>query len=95
MYVKATERFARDASLVLTDSRVSSKSELAEKARIPDEKIKVLYPWVGEEFRRPIPLEDVDRVRRRYQLPNNFWLYLGGYDYREKRRSVNPSIWRR
>ena len=82
LYMKATERFGREASLVLTDSEFS-KSDLVNRANIPPEKIDVLYPWVGNEFINPILEEEIESFRRRCHLPPRFWLYLGGYDYRK------------
>lgn len=77
-----TERFAASASLVLTDSEFSRK-DLIRRARIPRSKLRVLYPWVGNEFLRTIPSEEIELVRQRFKLPRRFWLYLGGYDYRK------------
>lgn len=81
-YVMATERFAAQASLVLTDSAFS-RDELVTKVKIDPHRIEVLYPWVGNEFLAPISQDDVARLRRRLDLPSRFWLYLGGYDYRK------------
>lgn len=81
-YMRATERFAAKASLVLTDS-VFSRDQLISKLRIEPDRIEVLYPWVGNEFLAPISHEDVAALRTRLKLPNRFWLYLGGYDYRK------------
>jgi glycosyltransferase involved in cell wall biosynthesis len=82
LYLLATERFARRARLVLTSSNFS-KSELVEKVRIAPDKIEILYPWVGNEFLNRISQDRILDIRRRYSLPERFWLYIGGYDYRK------------
>lgn len=76
------ERFAAKASLVLTDSEFS-RGDLVQRASIPESKLRVLYPWVGNEFLRTIPSEETEAVRQKFKLPRRFWLYLGGYDYRK------------
>lgn len=76
------ERFAASGSLVLTDSKFS-RQDLVLKANIPASKIEILYPWVGNEFLQPIPPEALRAVREKFDLPEHFWLYLGGYDHRK------------
>jgi glycosyltransferase involved in cell wall biosynthesis len=82
IYTRATERFARSAALVLTDSEFS-KGDIVSKLDVSPDKIQVLYPWVGQEFQTAIFDNDVIATLRRYGLPRQFWLYLGGYDYRK------------
>lgn len=79
---QATERFAAGAARVLTVSQFSA-DELARHARIPREKLRVIYNWVGPEFALADRAAAAAEVRRKYQLPERFWLYLGGYDYRK------------
>ncbi len=79
---RAAERFAGKAHLVLTDSEFS-RDDLIKKAGISPKIIEVLYPWVGPEFLVPMRREKVAELRARLQLPERFWLYLGGYDHRK------------
>ena len=78
----AAERFAARADLVLTDSHFSAE-DLSRSAGIPREKIRVLYPWVGPEFHAQVTANATAELRARYRLPEKFWLYLGGFDYRK------------
>ena len=78
----STERFAARSSLILTDSEFS-KQELITHARLPALKIEILYPWVGSEYLREISDADVDLLKQKMNLPQRFWLYVGGYDYRK------------
>lgn len=78
----ATERYAARAALVLTDSEFS-KQDLIQNTPVPAEKIQVLYPWVDDSFTPKNGQAHAERVRARYGLPERFWLYLGGYDYRK------------
>lgn len=80
--VEATERWAARGQLVLTDSHFSA-AELAEKAGVPAERIAVLYPWVDDRSRAAVEPADLAALRARLGLPERFWLYVGGYDYRK------------
>ena len=82
MFMRATERFAGRAPLVLTDSEFS-KGDLINRLGLNPERLEILYPWVGNEFLAPTPMHDVENLRERLHLPRHFWLYLGGYDYRK------------
>jgi glycosyltransferase involved in cell wall biosynthesis len=80
---RAAERYAASASAVLTVSQFSAK-DLTRTTGIPASKIRVIYNWLGPEY------EAVDRmgpgparIRDAFGLPERFWLYVGGYDYRK------------
>jgi glycosyltransferase involved in cell wall biosynthesis len=82
LFLRSTERFAARSSMVLTDSEFSKK-ELITQAGIPTPRIDVLYPWVGSEYFQPVSNTNVDLIKRKLNLPERFWLYIGGYDYRK------------
>ena len=89
---RAAERYAGNASAVLTVSRFSAR-DLAETTGIPPAKIHVIYNWAGVEF------EDVDRigpeskrVRNKFGLPERFWLYLGRLRLPEERRKSDRGL---
>jgi len=68
--------------MVLTDSEFS-KRELMSKTKIPAQRVNVLYPWVDDGYFKPTSDAEVSLIRQRLKLPNRFWLYVGGYDYRK------------
>ena len=78
----ATERYAAGAERVLAPSQCAAR-DLAQLAGIPAEKIRVVSNWVGPEFERSAAKAAVPTVRLKYKLPADYWLYLGGYDYRK------------
>lgn len=82
IFMRATERFAAQANLVLTDSEFSRK-DLLQRVGLNPDRLEVLYPWVGNEFFRPFEEEELGEFRKRFDLPPRFWLYLGGFDYRK------------
>lgn len=81
-WIRATERYAAGAEMVLTDSEFS-RNDLAAQAGIAPIKLQVLYPWVDQRSFDPIKDSTLTKVRARWGLPSRFWLYLGGYDYRK------------
>jgi glycosyltransferase involved in cell wall biosynthesis len=74
---------AKKADLIVAVSN-STKNDLINLYGIPEEKIKVIYPAVGEEFK---PIEKTDQkllgVKEKYNLPNSFILYFGTIEPRK------------
>jgi len=70
------------ARLILADS-ASTRKDVIGFFKVSPEKVRVVYPGIGEEFR---PVRDeaaLKAVRERYRLSVNFFLYLGGFDRRK------------
>jgi glycosyltransferase involved in cell wall biosynthesis len=80
--VFAAERYAATAQRVITVSHCAAE-DLAQLARIPREKIEIVYNWVGPEFEAVKARLAAAEVAAKYGLPSGYWLYLGGYDYRK------------
>lgn len=78
----AAERFARQSDLIMAISECTAR-DLIELASIPAEKIHILYNWIDPTGERDSALKRAGEVRARYNLPDIFWVYLGGYDYRK------------
>ena len=79
------ERFAASSDLVLAVSHCTAR-DLTELAGIPAEKISVLHNWVGPEFtniERNASKSRILEIREKLGLPDPYWLYIGGYDYRK------------
>jgi glycosyltransferase involved in cell wall biosynthesis len=73
VYTKA----ARASDRVLTDSKFAAK-ELSQVFRIPREKIAPIYCGVDTRHLRPILDHDtLERVRKRYSLPDQYYLFVG------------------
>ena len=74
---------AKKADLIIAVSN-STKKDLIDLYGIPQEKIKVIYPAAGKEF-KPIEKNDpqVFGVKRRYNLPEKFILYFGTIEPRK------------
>jgi glycosyltransferase involved in cell wall biosynthesis len=80
--VFATERYAAASQVVITVSECSA-ADLRDLAGIPADKIRIIYQWVEERYNPSFAQSEAARVREHYRLPEKFFLYVGGYDYRK------------
>jgi len=70
---------ARGANHIITDSK-ASKAEIEQYLQIPEEKITSIYLAVSDDYQAQInQLVDM-AVMRKYDLPDFYVLYLGGYE---------------
>jgi len=66
----------RNADHIITDSE-SSKKDIAKYARISENKISVVYLAAGEEFKKLENGKWKEEIRKKYNLPEKFALYVG------------------
>jgi glycosyltransferase involved in cell wall biosynthesis len=69
-------RSVRNARMLIAVSQ-STKRHIVEYFHLPDEKIKVIYNGIESKFK---PVSDKllsENIKRKYQLPDRFILYLG------------------
>ena len=73
---------AKRADMVLTDSQ-ASKWDIVHLLDIPSEQVRVIY-LAADDIYQPI-LDDhrLTAIRQKYGLPENYLLYLGGFDQRK------------
>ena len=82
-YLDAAVPRSLDRALhVLADSH-STAADLQELMAVPREKITVLYPGIGPQFRRVEDPEVLERVRARYNLPPRFLFHIGTIEPRK------------
>ncbi|MFH0819778.1 MAG: glycosyltransferase family 1 protein [bacterium] len=76
-------KLLKQSQKIITISECSKK-DLIELYKIPAEKIEIIYPAVTEEF-QPLSKNDekLFRVKQKYNLPENFILYLGNLEPRK------------
>lgn len=81
VYLRLVSASARRATLVLTDSH-ASRRDIVRHLRIPPRRVRTVYLAVGERFHPP--QEHARRVVAcKYDLPDRYFLYLGGFDVRK------------
>ena len=56
-----------------------TKSQAIDIQKIAPKKISVLYNWVRSACLQPVSLENIEAMRRRHNLPDNYIAYVGGY----------------
>ena len=87
LYTSLVASAATRAHLVLTDSE-ASKRDILSHLKLTDTRVRVVYLAPGPQYK---PVGDPDRleaVRRKYDLPEDFVLWLSGFDVRKNARSL-------
>ena len=64
----------------------NTKRDLEELFNIPAEKIEVIYPGGNENAE--VDISKIDRVRAKYHLPQNYFLYVGNLEPRKNVASI-------
>ncbi len=81
-YASLVRAAAANAAAIITDSEFS-KADIVTHLGVPAEHVTVVPLAAGARFTPFVPEADLDRVRARYQLPERYVLYLGGFDVRK------------
>lgn len=81
-YTALVSRTARRADLVLTDSQ-ASRQDIVQHLHVPAGRVNAVLLAADERFQPVSDSVELARVRARYDLPDRFILYLGGFDVRK------------
>ena len=76
------ERFLTRCTLVITES-LHARSEIVAFSGINPTRVAMIPAWLPPEYTREAARRAAARVRLKYGIPERFWLYVGGYDYRK------------
>lgn len=82
IYFRLNEITIRKADFVIVNSEYTKK-DVVQFLQIPQEKVKVVYMGVDRSFQ---PISDKDAlsaIRNKYNLPEKFLFYIGGFDVRK------------
>ncbi len=74
-------RRVRKTSMVITDSRFTASALARYQGTLPPLETIGIWPSPGSGDNRSPGA--IDAVRTKYGLPQRYWLYVGGYDYRK------------
>lgn len=88
MYNLLVSLAARRADLIIADSQYTRR-DVVRRLGVPSERVRVIYLGCSPSF---APVKDACRleaIRRKYGLPGDFVLYLGGLD---RRKNVSALI---
>lgn len=81
-YTRLVAATARRAALLLTDS-AASRTDLITQLPVPASRVQAVLLAADERFQPVTDAAELARVRARYGLPEQFILYLGGFDVRK------------
>ncbi len=82
MYMALVAAGARRADVIITDS-CCSKADIEHYLHVPASRIRVI-PLAADPSCRPVnDGTELERVRAKYGLPEQYLLYLGGFDQRK------------
>jgi len=82
LYTALAAAAAAQATIILADSEASQRDILRRLNR-PDQQVRVVYLAASPRYRYPQPEADIAAIKKKYNLPDEFVLYLGGYDARK------------
>ncbi|RME73539.1 MAG: glycosyltransferase family 1 protein [Chloroflexi bacterium] len=82
LYTSLVAAGASRAALILADSR-HSKQDILAKLHLPDEQVRVVYLAPAPHYQPAQTWQEIVEIKKKYNLPENFVLYLGGYDIRK------------
>lgn len=81
-FLKRTESSLRKADGIVTISEYTKKA-LIDRFGIGDERIKVTYLGLNDIFKEPAGAGAVDTIRRKFDLPEGFLLFVGASEPRK------------
>ena len=105
LYFDALYRMTAKRAAVIVTVSESARQDIISILSIPDERVHVVYPGVGEHFNRISDSAKLAAARRRYNLPETFVLFVGTFEPRKNlpvliesfkefaRRCTNESVW--
>lgn len=83
LYTSLVTASARGSAHTLTLSQ-SAKNDIVRYLGLPEDSITVTYLAADEAFHPRIGAERDEAVRQKYNLPDQFVLYIGGFDLRKQ-----------
>jgi glycosyltransferase involved in cell wall biosynthesis len=81
-YTQLVSAAARGAALILTDSD-ASRGDIVQHLRVPIDRVRTIYLAADPKFADHVDPIDAAALRRNYDLPDEYVLYLGGCDARK------------
>lgn len=80
-YTALVAQAAGNARMILADSD-ASRQDILRLLKVPAERVKTVYLATDAKY-RPQAAPEIERIRQKYELPEQFVLYLGGFDVRK------------
>lgn len=80
-------RAAEKSKIIITVSDYE-KRVITDRLNIPGEKVKVIYNGVNKKFFHKYSEEEINSFKKKYQLPEEFFLFLGNRAPKKNTRNV-------
>ena len=87
LYTSLVSAAARGSNHIIAISE-TAKIDIEERLQIADDQITVTYLAPDERFHPRLGAEKDEAIRAKYDLPERFVLYLGGFDWRKQVNSL-------
>ena len=85
-YADFVSRHSADKYVTVSDF---SKGDICRFHEVPAERVVVIYNAASARFHERVPVEQIALVREKYRLPEQYFLFLGGFD---KRKNVGTLV---
>jgi len=82
MYTGLVSAAARGAALILTDSE-ASRRDIVQHLHVPEARVRTIYLAADPKLTPHVDPIDYAALRKNYDLPEEYVLYLGGFDARK------------
>lgn len=87
LYTSLVAAAAPRARVIMADSQWS-KQDILHKLRVPKAQVRVVYLAPAPHFQPAQSWQQIVDIKKKYALPDDFVLYLGGYDVRKNVRAL-------
>jgi len=77
-----TKNFCHEADKIIAVSK-NTKQDLIDLYKIDSDKTDVIYPGISERIKKPVDLSMKTRIKEKYNLSDDFILYLGNIETRK------------
>ncbi|WP_252221735.1 MULTISPECIES: glycosyltransferase family 1 protein [unclassified Clostridium] len=84
---KDMKKTVNRADYIITISE-NSKSDIIKYLGIDENKIQVVYPGVGETYKRMLDNYEIESVKKKYSIENEYILYLGTLEPRKNIETI-------
>lgn len=81
-------KFLKAQSDLIITSSYSTKYDLIKFYNIPENKIKVIYFSINENFKKEKKEEEINIFKRKNELPAKYFLFVGSYDKRKNLKNI-------
>ena len=82
LYTSLVAAAAPRATIILADSE-ASKQDVLKRLGVPEAQVRVVYLAPAPHYQPAASWQQIVDVKKKYNLPDEFVLYLGGYDTRK------------